>query len=1119
MGAVDDLVNLLAEDEHHDHYFLLGELYELERKHSFAITNLEKALELGHTHNPRLYRHLAVSYAKMGRHQDAVNTWAQYFELKGDTVSGNNCFDYGNQLRLIGESELATKYLKMSNQIWGNPDYPDIWDLYIKRELWDTAAEILEEELVTNPNNVIALAKLADSYFFCFEYEKSIEVYTKLISLESSSDNLAMFARVYENTGQFDLASQLWEQINIEELDQKNAQVYRKAYILGQVGRYEEACKLFHEQGKNINYKRSKSKRLLVPETKYYELATQAVEENNFELAEQLYEKAIWNVEQFTPKLYVELGDAQLAQGKYEAAFESYTRQRIFRHNYGMSRRPLKRKNFNLNTKFAELYDVLPVREDLIYYCSYNGSNFSGSPYALFKELYKRQNTTHIIAINNEGEYPHHVAELDNVHIVKYDSYPHLIALASAKRIVINTSLPFYFSSKPEQLILNTWHGTPLKTLGYEVETRPYHSSRNVQKSLRMATHFINPNQFTQDVMTRSYTLHQTIQNQIEVTGYPRQDLMLNCSEERKLEIKKILDIPVDKKVVLYAPTYRGDGNKSNGKSHPQMEKAIKLMKKDAEQYHMLYKGHYFEKSTDPRLSKIDTNELLSIVDVLITDYSSIGIDFLAMNKPIIYYTFDLEEYKAERGMYIEIEELTDFMANTPEELVSLVNKQVTAPKITSKQSAAKNLYCPLDDGNATKRVLDFLEATPQEIVEDKKEVLIYSGNFFLMNGISRAFTNLISKFDKDKYRINILLQEGLVNTEEPIEILDELYKAGYTITIKYYAEVLTLRENYAKNKYNQNNYFYNERHKKIFLEGQKRNAIRLFGHKQFDAIINYESGYTPFMNSLLVATDAKKKVFVLHNDMAGEANLKYPYLHKTFALYDEYDHLLSVSDACSDVNYECIGVPYNISKEKFGTLNNVIDYKSIKENAELDFEEEFEEDSKYFEGDSKVLITIGRLSPEKNQELAIRSFRKVLDNSQDKNIKLLIMGGGPLETDLNNLIKNLELQDNVFMLGIRSNPFAYLKQADCFIFPSLHEGQGLVLLESLIVDTPIITTDIPTSVEIVDKYGGVYTPSTVEAFSSAIEDYLAGKLTFRNDYDPSAYNHHIMDVIYDAIN
>lgn len=1111
--ALDIMTNYLTKAtaaEEAEIYFVIGNIELYRKKYHLACIALEKAIEGNFTGDSRLYKNYARSQKEMQNYDVANQMWEKYFEMVGvEELETNDYFNYGDTLVKLGKLDDAIPLLNQAVQLDPNKKVKSIWQLYKTREEWPTAIFFLKLELEKNESENL-LFELSEAYFYSFDYENCIDTLQKLTKISDADKYKIHLARAYENIEEYQKSIECWTQLDQEKFRKKPFYIYRMAFCLYKLGNFKEATKYFEMYSSFYDYSLDTD-----TTSEFYFKGQTKEQEEDYVSAIIEYQKALFDTQDHNPVLFASLGNMLTKVERYEEACETYKFQKLIMTNGGMRTTPFKREHFKRHNMYNVVYENTNINKDVIYYCSYNGASFSGSPYALFKQLKADPNLIHIIALQDNVAIPSHIDELDNVYIVRYHTFAHMRAMSIAKKIIIDSTLPFYFIAKDEQIILNTWHGTPIKNLGYEMLELGYHSSRNVRKCLDTATHFINPNQFTEDVMTRSYTLSKDQNTNYAITGYPRQDLMLNASDELKASLRQKLGIDADKKVVLYAPTFRGTGNESNGKIHRQMKKAIKKMRKSTE-YHLLYKGHYFEPDTDKKLMDIDSNELLSIVDVLVTDYSSIGIDYLALDKPVINFVFDLEEYRTERGLYINIDEISDNVVTEYKELLKVVSEQIKTPNVGPKQAAAKAKYCNLDDGNATSRVIEFMEQEKQQVATTKKEILIYSGNILLTNGITRAFENLVTAINKDEYNITILITANLVYEVKDYPILDRLYNQGYKIIIKYGPHIMSLEENYAQNKYNQYLGFVNETHKQKYLDIQKKAAKRLFGNLKFDAVINYESGYTPDVHAFLTQVQADTHILVLHNDLMGEAKIRFPHLRKTFELYNNYDHIWTVSEAVNQQNIKKIGLPYNVELSKFGVLNNVIDYKSIQAAAQEPLE--VEADNKLFEDASTVFISVGRLSPEKNQELAIRSFAEVMKHTGDTKMKLLIFGIGGLELHTREVINSLGLNDSVHLMGIRSNPFNYLQKSDVFVFPSLHEGQPLVLFEALLTDTPIITSDIPPNVEFVEKYGGVYTEKTVEAFSQAMIDFVEGRMDTSNSYDPVDYNKNILNVIYEAM-
>jgi len=231
--------------------------------------------------------------------------------------------------------------------------------------------------------------------------------------------------------------------------------------------------------------------------------------------------------------------------------------------------------------------------------------------------------------------------------------------LCKAKYLINNSGFPPYFIRKDGQQYLATWHGTPLKTLGKDQKYK-FMDYKRTQRDFFQATHIISPNEYTSNILLNSYDLSNIYAGKVAQTGYPRIDKTLNKSEEEKQKIRDILGLDSSKKVLLYAPTWRGT-LKNITINTRKLKSDIKKMSNSGCQ--VLFRGHYLLEEKSKNLQKsckivpneIDTNDLLSIVDILVTDYSSIFFDFVSLQRPIIYYTHDLEEYKNERGLYLDM--------------------------------------------------------------------------------------------------------------------------------------------------------------------------------------------------------------------------------------------------------------------------------------------------------------------------------------------------------------------------------------------------------------------------------------------------------------------------------
>lgn len=164
-----------------------------------------------------------------------------------------------------------------------------------------------------------------------------------------------------------------------------------------------------------------------------------------------------------------------------------------------------------------------------------------------------------------------------------------------------------------------------------------------------------------------------------------------------------------------------------------------------------------------------------------------------------------------------------------------------------------------------------------------------------------------------------------------------------------------------------------------------------------------------------------------------------------TYISTHKCDHIISISN---QVKEDLIN-NFNIKENKITTIYNpslAIEFGNMQLKVKEDF------------WNNPVVINIGRLTYQKGQWHLIKAFSEVV--KQNKNIKLLILGKGELEENLKQLIEILKLENNVFLLGFVDNPYDYLKKSDIFVFPSLYEGLGNSIIESLVCGVPVISTD-----------------------------------------------------------
>ena len=127
-------------------------------------------------------------------------------------------------------------------------------------------------------------------------------------------------------------------------------------------------------------------------------------------------------------------------------------------------------------------------------------------------------------------------------------------------------------------------------------------------------------------------------------------------------------------------------------------------------------------------------------------------------------------------------------------------------------------------------------------------------------------------------------------------------------------------------------------------------------------------------------------------------------------------------------------------------------------------------------------------------------------------------MGIGVQENEIQSLIKSLKLSKKVFYLGQKSNPYAYLKKSDCFVLASDHEGQPMTLLEALILEKPIIATDIVGNRSVLEGRPGHLVKNSEMGIQEAMQNFLDGK--YKNDkiFNAYEYNDKALNMFYTKV-
>ena len=393
--------------------------------------------------------------------------------------------------------------------------------------------------------------------------------------------------------------------------------------------------------------------------------------------------------------------------------------------------RKIIRSSLDFIRKLKYKMDTLGIKVDnkFIIFCSFGGKSYSCSPKALYLYLLndeKYSDYKFIWAFKDVDKYEN-LKNNKNTKIVKINSKEYNKYLAKSKYWIFNYKIPDFLYPKNDQVFVQCWHGTPLKRLGCDLVhfDNSLNTINGMKKRYKIESskfsYFISPSKFASEKFISAWNLKEIGKEDIIIEeGYPRNDFLFNYTQDDVNSIKRKLGIENDKrKIILYAPTYRANQHESGvGYVYKEEINFKKFQKRFGDKYIILFRPHYFianafnfdaYKGFVYDVSKVDDiNELYIITDLLITDYSSVFFDFANLKRPILFYMYDLEHYKNEsNGFYIDLNELPGKIALTQDELENYVEETENNFKYDKKYEEFNKKYNYLDDGNASKRVIN----------------------------------------------------------------------------------------------------------------------------------------------------------------------------------------------------------------------------------------------------------------------------------------------------------------------------------------------------------------------------------------------------------------------------
>lgn len=366
-----------------------------------------------------------------------------------------------------------------------------------------------------------------------------------------------------------------------------------------------------------------------------------------------------------------------------------------------------------------KFFGFFPSNKKMIIFESYLGKQFSCNPRAIY-EYINLHYPDYKLYWSIDPRYESAFLDKD-LNIIHRFSLKWLFKMTRARYWVFNSRAPSWVPKPKHTVYLQTWHGTPLKKLANDMEevhmpgttTKKY--KQNFLNETKRWDFLISPNNYS----TNHFKSAFSFENQILETGYPRNDYLFTHNNLGTINsIKEKLNLPKNKKIILYAPTWRDDEYHQVGKYKFDLKLDLTLLKKElGQEYIILLRMHYliadkvdltgYEDFVYNVTSHEDIRDLYLISDVLLTDYSSVIFDFANLKRPMIFFVYDIDSYRDKlRGFYFNIEE------NAPGPLVK--NNQDLLRAILNSNYILEgynytlffNRFCNLESGESTKKVV-----------------------------------------------------------------------------------------------------------------------------------------------------------------------------------------------------------------------------------------------------------------------------------------------------------------------------------------------------------------------------------------------------------------------------
>lgn len=355
-----------------------------------------------------------------------------------------------------------------------------------------------------------------------------------------------------------------------------------------------------------------------------------------------------------------------------------------------------------------------------------------------------------------------------------------------------------------------------------------------------------------------------------------------------------------------------------------------------------------------------------------------------------------------------------------------------------------------------------------------KKKLLIHNGNISI-GGQEKMLMEFLNILDSKKYEILLLIEENNGKRNDYIDRIPKWVDYKFLTTEEFMNKI---------EKYQSSKNFLEKLYYSHLLKLKKKISLKeLKKYLNFsDIIIDYDMG---LLRNLHKINLQNKKIIGWSHAGSGELLRKKQKRENV----NKYDCIVTINETMKN------GYLKNYNNKEVIKISNFLDFDLIEKKAEEKLEKDY----------GKYIISVGSLTENKNHKLLINAF-KILKDKYKVSEKLLIAGEGRERENLEKQIRELNLENDVLLLGQKENPYKYIKNSELYVISSKDESFSLTLVEAMFLKKLVISVKSNGPIEILknNKYG-VLVENNANEMAEKINYYLENK-NERKKYEELGY-------------